>query len=126
MSIQRTLRSSTVRTGLKNFLIPIFEDRYFIVAIRCLWDVVEKDLGVAAYNIDKKRLELESLVDSSENVVAYFSCTCAMESSVLREEFKKRRDSAGNENDREFEGYEDNDSVIPGRHIFRKFFLNRF
>ena len=64
---------------------------------------VEKDLGVAAYNIDKKRLELESLVDSSQNVVAYFSCTCAMESSVLREEFKKRRDSAGNDSDREFE-----------------------
>ncbi|XP_066933444.1 uncharacterized protein [Clytia hemisphaerica] len=67
-------------------------DRFYIVSIRCLWDVVEKDLGVAAYNIDTKRLELENIVDSFENVVAYFSCTCAMESNNLREELKKKRD----------------------------------
>ncbi|XP_066928609.1 uncharacterized protein [Clytia hemisphaerica] len=114
MSVQRTLRDGTVRNGLRNFLIPIFKDRFYIVSIRCLWDVVEKDLGVAAYNIDTKRLELENIVDSFENVVAYFSCTCAMESNNLREELKKKRDVVGYENDNEFEDYDEDDSLIPG------------
>lgn len=116
MSVKRTIRSSTVRNAFKNFLVPIFKDKFFVVTLRCLWDVQEQDINLASYNIDSKRDELESIVNLYDDVVAYFSCTCAMQSSILRKELKKT--NGNTESDQEYQQYEDDDeAMIPGTYI---------
>ena len=121
--VRRTIRNETIKNALKNFFIPTISEKYLVIPIRCLWDVVEEDLNIASFNICNKRQELEEIVNSFEEVVLYFSCTCAMESSAIRKKLLKRKQSSSQDKDNEtsdsdndFNSYQDgeNSTIIPG------------
>ena len=112
--IQRTIRNETLKNALKNFLVPIVSDKFHIISLRCLWDVVDKDLPRASFNMFSKRNEIENKLESFESVVLFFSCLCAMESSEIKKCLTKRKRQAGNESSDDNDRSYDNENVIPG------------
>ena len=119
-SIKRTLRNDQVKNALKTFVVPLISDKYFVVPLRCLWDVEEKNLEHAALNLVNKSQQIEEIIDSFDMVVLYFSCFCAMESSLLRKRLLERKkkitadkDVEGSDTDNDYESYSD-DNIIPG------------
>ena len=40
---RRTIRSNTLRSALRNFIIPSIAAKYNVFALRCLWDVTDND-----------------------------------------------------------------------------------
>ncbi|XP_066932599.1 uncharacterized protein [Clytia hemisphaerica] len=86
MNIQRTIRSKTLKDALSNFVVTPIIKYCHIISLRCVWDVNEEDLPEASFNIMKKKEEIEAKINEFEDIVMYFSCLCAMESTVLRKE----------------------------------------
>ncbi len=107
MNIQRTIRSKTLKDALSNFVVTPIVEYCHIISIRCVWDVDEMDLPEASFNIIKKKEELESKLNEFDEIVLYFSCLCAMESSLLRKELI--RENPENSDD----DYKD-ECLIPG------------
>ena len=120
-AMQRTLRNETLRNALKNFIVPIFSKRYYIIAFRALWDVKDNgDKIKAELNIWEKQKELDQIVLKNKNTMAVFSCMTAMQSSFLKRKMldRKRRINddrrvSGSDTDNDYDGYED-DGIIPG------------
>ena len=111
--VRRTIRNETVKAALKNFVIPQISEKFVIISIRCLWDVHDEDLSVASFNISNKRDELEKIVNELKDVVLYFSCTCAMESSLIRKKLLKKKrqlredtQNATSDEDNDYDSYQ--------------------
>lgn len=119
VKIQRTLRSETLKSALKNFIVKPIVKNYFVISLRCLWDVDPKDVGKASFNILSKRDQIQKYLNESEAVVLYFSCLCAMESSYLRKKIasrKKKLQSHEEESESDEDDYLD-DVLIPGESL---------
>ena len=69
---KRTLRNETLKSALRNFLVPCIAERYFVCSLRALWDVDKDDLPLAAINIWEKRCEVENILKGFEQVNSYF------------------------------------------------------
>ena len=82
---QTTLRCQPLRTALKAYIVPPFARTYNVIAIRALWSM---DRLPSSESIWQKRRELEVILLSNDNIVAFFSCITAL---VERRKRKKRR-----------------------------------
>lgn len=58
---RRTLRNETLKTALKNFLVPCIAEKYHVSSMRALWDVNVDDMQVAELNIWAKRKQVRTL-----------------------------------------------------------------
>lgn len=122
----RTIRSDTIKNALINFSVPIVADKYYVISLRCLWDVFDEDLEKANYNLMNKREKIRKVMESFDDIMLYFSCLCAMESSKIRHRLAKRkrqeeeRREALSESDEDHESYNDDgaNAVIPGIILF--------
>jgi len=112
-----SLRSETLKSALRNFIVPHISQKYFVTAIRTTWDVEDADLMVAQMNIWEKRREVDKIVSSFNSVVMFFSCLTAMES-------KKIRESLLSENqypiETDWNSFEDNSNIIPGEILLER------
>ena len=119
--MQRTLRNETLKNALRNFVVPIFSNRYFITSFRALWDVdKERDKEKAELNIWEKQQRLNTVLKDVKEVVAFFSCLTAMESAFIKRKLRdhKRRVNedrrlSGSDTDNDFDSYAD-EGIIPG------------
>lgn len=133
--VRRTIRNDTIKAALKNFLVPEISEKFLIISMRCLWDVHDNDLSIATFNISNKREEIEKIVNAFDDVVLYFSCTCAMESSTMRKKLlkKKRQVCEDKENptsdeDNDYDTYQTgkDSTIIPGNSFYTaKLLINR-
>ena len=122
MALRRTIRSDTIKNALKNFVVPLVADKFFVISLRCLWDVFEEDLDKANYNLVSKQEEIEKILNSTDEIVLYFSCLCAMKSSDMRHKFAKRkrqqeeRRQDGSDSDEDYQSYNTDarQTIIPG------------
>ena len=121
---RRTIRSSTLKASLKNFLLPNIVESYRICSLRCLWEVMNEDNEIVLKNIWSKRKQLEQILNSFKDVVLYFSCLTAMESNEIRRKLKERKRKisadhriSGSDTDNEYESYEDSGIFIPGKTV---------
>ncbi|XP_066912211.1 uncharacterized protein [Clytia hemisphaerica] len=120
--VQMTIRCDTIKSALKNFIVPIVVDRYFVISFRCLWDVFDEDLEKANYNLENKREEMETIIKRFDEVMLYFSCLCGMKVSDMRHKLIKRkrqeeeRREAPLDSDEDYQSYEidGEKTVIPG------------
>ena len=87
---QNTLRSQVMKNALKAFIVPAFLRKYNIVALRALWSV---DRLSENSTIWKKRRELEVLLLSNDNIVAFFSCITALQEKKLKKNHVAAEDS---------------------------------
>ena len=112
--VQRTVRNETLKNAFKNFFVPVVSTKFRVVALRCLWDVAQEDLDIASFNIFQKRHQIEKFVNDSSDVVLYFSCLCAMESSEMRKKILKRKAmDKDSDSDDDLSSY-NQDSLISG------------
>ena len=121
--VNMTIRSDTIKNAIKNFIVPIVVDRYFVISFRCLWDVYDEDLEKANYNLENKR---ETIIKSFDQVMLYFSCLCGMKESEIRHKLAKRkrqeeeRREAPLDSDDDYQSYEveGEKNIIPGKNLF--------
>ena len=98
MKPKRTVRSSTLKAALKNFLVPCVSNNYRVCSLRSLWEVNEEDNQIAELNIWAKRRQIEDILNGFEDVVMYFSCLTAMESAEMRRKLKARKRRINSDN----------------------------
>ena len=131
MKPRRTIRSSTIKSALKNFLVPCIASSYRVFSLRALWEVNAEDNHIAELNIWSKRKQIEVILNHFEDVVAYFSCLTALESAEVRRKLRARKrridadhNVSGSDTDNEYDTYEDDGTLIPGKENFN--FSSRF
>ena len=122
--VRRTIRNEIVKAALKNFVIPQISEKFVIISIRCLWDVHDEDLSVASFYVSNKSDELEKFFNELRDVVLYFSCTCAIESSLIRKKLLKKKrklredtQNATSDEDNGYDSYQTrkDSTIIPGK-----------
>ena len=118
---RRALRNETLKSALKNFVVPCLSNRYNICAFRALWEVKKDDQVMAEMNIWFKRNEINEMIEKMDDCVAFFTCLTALDSGDMRRKLKekKRRISAdlrvsGSDTDNDYNSYEEN-GIIPGK-----------
>jgi len=52
---RRTLRNETLKSALKNFLVPCVADKFHVFSLRALWDVDQGDIRIAECGQNESR-----------------------------------------------------------------------
>ena len=113
----RRLTSRTLKKALKAFVVPTVADRYHIIAIRCLWKVLNNDIWRASEQINGKRRQMELLIEQNPNVLLFVSSLTAQEQGQeTRENDNEESGDEENEEDvHETDSYDTaNKRVYPG------------
>ena len=86
---QCQLRSNVLKDALKSFIVPLFTKRYQVCAIRAIWPNTDNENVIW-----RKRRELECMLSTDKNVVAFFSCVCLLNDETIKKKRKKREEQA--------------------------------